>query len=67
MKVLCSTTDHRDAFLTVEAAGGLVSEAKMGETNLIQGRDETRRPRRPRLAEQTDRRLRVLVRVRAIG
>jgi len=36
MTALYSTKDHRDAFPTVEASGGLVSEVEMGEISLIQ-------------------------------
>lgn len=36
MTVLYPIKDHRGAFPIVEASGGSVSEAKTGETSLIQ-------------------------------
>lgn len=37
MTALYPIKDHQDAFLTVEVSGGLVFEATMEETSLIQG------------------------------
>lgn len=59
--------DHPDGFPIVEDAGGLISEAMMGETSLILEQDVARRLRHPQLAEQTDILTRVRARAQVIG